>query len=606
MKKLLFLSLACASLAFAQTGQITGQILDPAGTSVPGAKVKVTNADTGNQREGATSEQGYYTFPLLNPGTYELSVQKPGFKAVTRSNIKLDVGQVARIDLSLTLGDMKDSVTVISDAPILASESAVIGQVIGSKKILDLPLNGRDFTQLATLVPGAISRGTNASLEAPAISVNGSRNSKTVFMVDGGSVTSQYFDVASVVPSVDAIQEFTVQSNAFAAENGQGTAIISASLRSGTNQAHGSAYEFLRNQVMDARNFFNTTGVRPPVKQNQFGFTLGGPVLLPKIYNGKDRTFIFGDFEGTRIRRASTFNTAVPSAPMRQGDFSELRTPLIDPATIRNDPSRPGQTLRDAFPGNVIPPSRLAKESLYFLPFYPTSNTPGGTFNFAPSRRNTTNKFDIRADHRFSSADSLSSSYSFNQAETYGPGAFEANGGVTLQVRKQRWGMVETHLFGPSLINEFRLNYVRTRFENAPQGLGTNHTVLSGIGGFAEQSSDFPGFPGLGFTGYLGFNPNAFSPIKFRDNKYEINDNLTWVRGTHTFKTGVLLRRYDTSTTNAARSRATSHSTDPTPATRSPISCSASHSRDAARFRETLSASSRWLTSTSSYKTTGS
>lgn len=143
-------------------------------------------------------------------------------------------------------------------------------------------MNGRDFTQFpATLVPGAISRGMNSSLEAPAISVNGSRNSKTVFMVDGGSVSSQYFDVASVVPSVDAIQEFTVQSNAFAAENGQGTAIISASLKSGTNQLHGSAYEFLRNQLLDARNFFNTTGVRPPVKQNQFGFTLGGPVVLP-------------------------------------------------------------------------------------------------------------------------------------------------------------------------------------------------------------------------------------------------------------------------------------------------------------------------------------
>ncbi len=551
----LALLLAFAGVALGQTGQFTGQVSDPAGSSVPGAKVTVTNIDTGIKREAATNEQGYYTFPLLNPGTYELNVQKTGFKAVTRSKIKLDVAQVARIDLTLPLGDMKDSVTVSSDAPILSSESATVGQVIGSKKILDLPLNGRDFTQLATLVPGAISRGINSSLEAPAISVNGSRNSKTVFMVDGGSVTSQYFDVASVVPSVDAIQEFSVQSNAFAAENGQGTAIISASLRSGTNQVHGSGYEFVRNQLMDARNFFNTTGVRPPVKQNQFGFTLGGPVYIPKIYNGKDRTFLFGDFEGTRIRRALTFNNPVPSAAMRRGDFSELGPALIDPSTIRADPDRPGQTLREAFPGKTIPASRLAKESVYYLPFYPTANTPGGTFNFAPSRRNRTDKFDIRADHRFSAADSLSSSYSFNQAETYGPGSLEANGGVTLSVRKQRWGMAETHLFSPAVINEFRLNYVRTRFFNAPQGLGTNHTVLSGIGGFVEQSSDFPGFPGLGFTGYLGFNPNAFSPIKFRDNKYEIDDNLTWIRGKHSLKAGVLLRRYETSTTNAARSR---------------------------------------------------
>ncbi len=554
MRKLLLFA-AVAIAAHGQTGQITGQITDPTGTSVPAAEVAVTNIDTGIKRQTLTNEQGYYTAPLLSPGNYELTVQKPGFKAVTRPGIKLDVAQTARVDIALPLGEVKDSVTVVSEAPILSSESAAIGQVIGSKKILDLPLNGRDFTQLATLVPGAISRGTNASLEAPAISVNGSRNSKTVFMVDGGSVSSQYFDVASVVPSVDAIAEFSVQSNAFAAENGQGTAIITASLRSGTNQIHGSMYEFLRNQVLDARNFFNSTAVRPPVKQNQFGFTLGGPLSLPKIYNGKDRTFLFGDFDGTRIRRALTFNNAVPSAAMRRGDFSELRTSLIDPLSIRNDPDRPGQTLRAAFAGNLIPTSRLARESVYYLPFYPESNTAGGIFNFAPSRRNRTDKFDLRADHRISSKDSFNTSYSFNQAETYGPGQFEANGGVTLDVRKQRWGLAETHLFAPSVINEFRLNYVRTRFENAPQGLGTNHTVLSGIGGFAEQSSDFPGFPGLGFTGYLGFNPNAFSPIKFRDNKYELSNNLVWIRGAHSFKAGVLLRNYSTSTTNAARSR---------------------------------------------------
>lgn len=544
-----------AALAFAQTGQITGFVSDPAGTSVPGAAVAVTNADTGIKHETTTNDQGYYTFALLNPGTYDLTIQKAGFTRISRPGIKLDVSQIARVDLSLTLGQLSDSITVSAEVPILTSESATIGQVISNKKILDLPLNGRDFTQLATLVPGAISRGTNSSLEAPAISVNGSRNSKTVFMVDGGSVTSQYFDVASVVPSVDAIQEFTVQTNAFAAENGQGTAIISASLKSGTNQVHGSAFEFFRNQVLDARNFFNTTGIRPPVKQNQFGFTLGGPVYLPKIYSGKDRTFIFGDYEGTRIRRAQTFNTAVPSAAMRRGDFSELRTPLNDPATIRSDPNRPGQTIRDPFPGNIIPPNRLAKESLFYLPFYPLANTPGGTFNFAPSRKNTTDKFDLRSDHRFSSKDSLSGSYSFNQSETYSPGQFDANGGVTLDVRKQHAGLAETHVFKPSALNEFRLNYVRTRFVNAPQGLGTNYTVQSGIGGFAEQSSDFPGFPGLGFTGYLGFNANAFSPIKFRDNKYELSDSVSWFRGAHTFKAGVLLRRYDTSTTNAARSR---------------------------------------------------
>lgn len=550
--------IACFALLplglLAQTGQITGLITDPAGTAVPAATVAVINVDTGIRNEVATNDQGYYTALFLNPGNYRIRVQKAGFKALERPAIKLDVAQTARVDLALQLGEVAESVTVAAEAPLLVTENATVGQVIGNKKILDLPLNGRDFTQLATLVPGAISRGTNASLDAPAISVNGGRNGRTVFMIDGGSVSSQYFDVASITPSIDAIQEFSVQSNSFSAENGQGMAIIAVALKSGANRIHGSAFEFLRNQLLDSRNFFNNSSVRPAVKQNQFGATFGGPIFLPKLYNGKDRSFFFVDYEGTRIRRATQSNALVPTAAMRAGDFTG-RAAVMDPATTRNDPARPGAFLRDPFPGNIIPAGRLAKESLYYLPFYPQANTATGTFAFAPSRRNQTDKFDVRIDHRFSNADALSSSYSFIQTGTYSPGQFEANGGVSLDVRKQRWGLSETHTIRPTMINEFRLGYVRTHFVNQPQGLGTNHTVQSGIGGFVEQSSDFPGFPGLGITGYLGFNPNAFSPIKFRDNKYELLDNVTWIRGAHAIKFGAHFRRYDTATTNAARSR---------------------------------------------------
>jgi len=510
VSRLLFIALGAVLCIYAQSAQITGLVTDPTGTSVPGAVVTVSNVDTSIRNDVTTNDQGYYTVLYLNAGNYQLRVQKAGFKALERQGIRLNVAQIARIDVALELGEVAESITVAAEAPLLTTESGTVGEVIGNKRILDLPLNGRDFTQLATLVPGAISRGTNASLDGPAISVNGARNGRTVFMIDGGSVSSQYFDVSSITPSIDAIQEFSVQSNSFSAENGEGMAIIAVALKSGTNQLHGSAYEFLRNQVLDARNFFNSSSTRPPVKQNQFGINFGGPVWLPKAYNGRDRTFFFGDYEGGRIRRASQFNTLVPTDAMRSGDFSG-RPAINDPATTRPDPSRPGSFLRDPFPGNRIPADRLSRESTYFLPFYPRASTAAGTFNFAPNRTNDTDKFDIRIDHRFSSADSLSSSYSFNQTGTYTPGQFEANGGVTLSVRKQRWGLSETHSFSPATINEFRLGYVRTRFFNFPQGLGTNHTVLSGIGGFPEQSSDFPGFPGLGITGYLGFNPNAFS-----------------------------------------------------------------------------------------------
>ena len=542
-RRLICSNIMLASLAYGQTAQITGMVRDASGTLVPGAKIVVRNVATNVESPTVTNDQGYYTIPSLNPGTYEISIQKTGFRTVNQTGVELNVAQVARMDFDLQIGEVRETVTIAAEAPILTTERATIGQVIGSKKILDLPLNGRDFTQLSTLVPGAISRGTESQTQAPLISVNGSRNSKTVFMIDGGSVTSQYFDSASIVPSVDAIQEFTVQSNSFSAEYGQGTAVINVSLRSGTNQIHGSAYEFLRNQVLDARNFFNSTGVRPPVKQNQFGVTLGGPFTIPHLYRGRDRTFIFGDYEGTRIRRAQTFNTAVPAAAMRTGDFSSLRTPLIDPLT------------RQPFPGNIIPTERISPQAAFFLPFYPNANTATGTFNYAPTRRSDGDKFDVRVDHHFSTSDVLTGSYSINGIEVFTPGSFAANGAVTQQNRRQRFGASETHSFSSSMLNEFRVNYVRLRFQNAPQGLGTNYTVQSGIGGFAEQSSDFPGFPGLGITGYLSFNPNAFSPIKFRDNKYEVTDSLSWIRGAHTLKFGILLRKYDTNTTNAARSR---------------------------------------------------
>jgi hypothetical protein len=530
---------------FGQTAAITGVITDAGGGAVGDAVVTARNAGTGIKSEVQTKYEGYYTFPRLDPGDYEITVRKSGFRMATRSAFKLDVGQVARVDMSLTVGDIAESVTVAAEAPIVASETATVQQVIGSQKIVDLPLNGRDFTQLATLVPGAVSRGLQSSEQAHQISINGMRNSKTEFMLDGASVSNQYFDVPSIEPSVDAIQEFSVQSNSLAAEYGKGTSVINIVLKSGTNQVHGALFEFLRNQLLDARNFFNATSVRPPVKLNQFGFTLGGPVVIPPLYHGRDKTFIFGDYEGTRGRTAVTNNNLVPTAAQQHGDFSALSTPILDPLMTPKTP----------FAGNIIPANRLSPQSTFFLPFYPQANTAQGLFNYVPSSRNTVDKFDIRADHYFSNTDSITGTYSFNQVLNYAPGAFPANGAVLQSVRRQAAAVSETHSFGPATLNELKINYVRTRESNSAQGLGTNYTVQSGIGGFAEQSSAFPGFPGLSISGYLGFNENAFVPIIFRDNTREISDSVTWVRGAHAFKAGGLFRYYDTATVNAAHSR---------------------------------------------------
>jgi hypothetical protein len=544
-----FLLLAVGLLAripaFGQTAAITGVITDAKAGAVGNAAVSARNVDTGIALEAPTNYDGYYTFPRLDPGNYELTVRKEGFRTATHPPFKLDVGQVARVDVALTVGDVKQSVTVMSEAPILSTEIATVQQVVSAERIVDLPLNGRDFTQLATLTPGAVSRGTQSSEQASQMSINGMRNSKTEFMLDGASVSNQYFDVPSIMPSVDAIQEFSVQSNSLAAEYGKGTSIINVVLKSGTNQVHGTLFEFLRNQLLDARNFFNASSVRPAVKLNQFGFTLGGPIVIPHLYKGKDKTFIFGDYEGTRGRSAVTNNNLVPTVAQQHGDFSALTTAIMDPLV---NPKVP-------FPGNMIPASRLSPQSAFFLPFYPAPNTAGNLFNYVPNSQNTVDKFDIRVDHYFSAADTLTGTYSFNQVLNYSPGAFPANGAVTQSVRRQAAALSETHSFGPSTLNDLRINYVRTRESNAPQGLGTNYTVQSGIGGFAEQSNTFPGFPGLSISGYLGFSANAFSPIVFRDNTREISDSVTWIRGAHTFKAGGLFRYYDTATVNAAYSR---------------------------------------------------
>lgn len=541
---LLVLMLGSAWTCWGQTAQITGRITDATDRVVPGSVLTLTNVDTGLEKTATSNEQGYYTLPLLSPGHYTLVVRKEGFQSINRPGITLEVGQVARIDFPLQVGGVAESVTVSASAPLLTSESAAVGQVIGNKKILDLPLNGRDFTQLATLTPGAISRGTNGTTDSPVLSLNGARVSKTVFMIDGANASSQYYDGATVVPSVDAIQEFKVQSNAFSAEFGQGSGMVNITLKSGTNELHGSAFEFVRNQIFDARNFFNTTAVRPPLRQNQFGFTLGGPVTIPRVTRGKDRTFFFGDYEGTRLVRPVTNNTPVPSAAMRGGDFSGL--PALQDPTINP---------RTPFAGNRIPASRLSPQALFFLPFYPQPNTPGGTFVYAPSRTSRVDRFDTRLDHRFSGADSMSGSYSFQGSTAFNPGQFEANGAETISLRKQLVNVSEIHAFSANTINEFRAAYVRVARLQSQQGLGTNYTVQSGISGFEDHTRSFPGFPGLSISNYLSFNGNTFRPLDYRDNNYQVMDNLTWIRGRHSFKAGILYRRYSTVNFNAGLGR---------------------------------------------------
>jgi len=548
-------TLAAIAPLFGQTAQATGRVVDGSGAIVPGVEVTAVKINAGVIRRATTNEQGLYVIPFLSPGEYEIRVERTGFKPIRRQGVRLAVDEASRLDFTLEVGEQSERVVVVGEAPLLATETASLKQVIGGRRILDLPLNGRDFTQLATLVPGATTGSGSGWLPNSNLNVNGSRKSKAMVAVDGISVSNQQFDGASLTPSVDAVQEFSVQSSTFSAEYGQGTSVVNVSLRSGGNELHGSAFHFLRNQALDARNFFNASSVRPALRQNQFGFTLGGPVTMPGVYRGRNRTFFFIDFQESLNRRPITRNLTVPTAAMKQGDFSG-RT-VYDPLATTANPASPGNYLRQAFPGSLIPASRFSSQATYYLKYFPDPNTASGTYNYSPGRRNDNYRFDIRLDHQISANNALQGGYSMQQGDNYTPGNLPQNGALTESPRSQMASLRDTHTFGPALINELRLGYVRdsTVFTSPDLTERVNHTVLSGIGGFDEQSQSFPGFPHLAISGYTGINGLAFYPLIFRHNKYELIDSITVARGAHFLKVGMNLRRYSTAGENGATSR---------------------------------------------------
>jgi len=308
----LLLLLCVVPIAWGQaTATIVGRVTDPTGATLPNANVTARNTLTGLERSTQSTQSGDYELPLLPiNGVYTVSVSHDGFQTQDLTGIVLQVDQRARFDVTLKVGSVSERITVAESTPIVNTESGSIGQVVGNKKIVDLPLNGRNFVQLASLLPNAIT-GTSGTVGATVVAVSGGRQSKTEFLLDGISINEQLFDGVALRPSVDSIQEFKVQANSFSAEFGRGNAVLNATIKGGTNELHGSIYEFLRNDKLDARNFFLAT--KAPYRQNQFGAAVGGPIR-------RDKDFYFLNYEGTRVRQGRAFNPVVPSAAFRRGE----------------------------------------------------------------------------------------------------------------------------------------------------------------------------------------------------------------------------------------------------------------------------------------------
>ena len=535
LKWMLLLALsASGQLVFGQWAQITGQISDPTGAGVPGATATARHVATGVAKSSTASESGYFTIMFLNPGTYEVTVQSAGFRTVTRTEVALEIGQIARLDFPLEIGEVQQSIEIVSAvAPLLQTEAANIAQLISQQSLEELPLNGRNFTSLATLVPGVASGGTSDYGDSSAVRANGMRVSSTAFDIDGASVMNQTFSGTSMSPPPDALMEFKVQTNNMSAEYGQAGAVISAQIRSGTNQVHGGAYEFLRNDALDARNFFAQR--KAPLRQNQFGGYLGGPII-------KDRSFLFGSYQGTRVSNALTRNPVVPNEAVRSGNFSGV-------ATIRDPLS--GLPFADS----RIPLERISPQSTYFLQFYPAANTDRGTHTFNAAASSATEQGDLRFDHHFSESDQVYLSYGVLDRNYQTPGGLPTNGGVDADVFVQRAGLGHIHTFTPTLMNELRLGLSRTRTGQTQQDLGIDHVGLAGIGGLAETSAEYPGFPNLSIAGYQGINGNFYVPVRFREQTLEFRDTVSWIRNNHSIRAGFYFRKVAIDAYNAGFSR---------------------------------------------------
>jgi hypothetical protein len=537
----LIVLLACHAFAQIQSGRIVGTVTDPHEAAVPGARVVVTNVGTNETRTLITNGTGEFVLTPVNPGLYNVAITASGFATAQIHNVEVVVGQSARADAALRIGETSTTVEVASTAPLLNTESGTLGQEITNQQIVDLPLNGRSYYELARLTPGAtLLPGTGNLLRIRAnyesgTSISGVRGTQTSFYLDGVDTTDHHQGGTLIQTSIDALQEFQIQQSEYSAEFRNAGGVLNGSTKSGTNQIRGVLFEFLRNDKLDARNFFALQ--RDVLKRNQFGGGVGGPVVLPKIYNGKNRTFFFVNYEAMRQRAGQVFNSLVPTAAQRTGDFSAagLNT-LYDPTT------------KAPFSGNVIPASRISPQAQFFAKYIPAPNA-GNRAIFAPSAALDQDQFTIRIDQTINSNHRAFVRWSFINYQENDPNAFPALGYASLNTRGQNVVGALISNLTPSLINEARFSYLPNAVDLQAFMQGTDFYKQAGVPGF-EDTGHRPGvagsFPDFSWSGYASLSGSTFDQRpKTQDLKVtEFNDSLTWVKGRHILKFGTNFRHW--------------------------------------------------------------
>jgi hypothetical protein len=552
------------------TGSMSGRVLDPQQALVPKARAEAVRTETNIGRQTETNEYGHYSFPSLQPGTYELRVQAGGFKSVKRTGIRLNVGDELSVDIALELGPAAEQVTVEAAAPLMNVTSATLGQVIEGRRITDLPLNGRDPFALAGLVPGVVTLapdpGAAVGIYPTNPGINGAASGTSAIVMDGATNDiprdRAYMSVYS--PTVDVVQEFRVQTNALSAEYGRyNGGVLSVVTKSGTNQFHGTLYEFLRNSLLDANNFFaNRQGIPlAATKRSQFGGTIGGPVSIPRLYGGKNRTFFFFNYDGLRERPLTALSFTVPTQLERVGDFSRTvnsggqQVRIFDPDTTRQNPSGSGN-IRDPFPGNVIPRERLNPTAVRLVALYPVPNNSqlAGNSVMSDSKKNTNNSYNARVDHQITPAHSLMVRFGL-QNPTVGEPNFWGNIGnpslPALTQTRRSASLQHTFVASPSLLFTFQYGLTRQTGGRVAWSNGLDITEL----GFAASFRDHQQVRALPQFAITGYNTISGIPsIITTQLAHTFSETVSKVRGKHSWKAGYEYRGYYNNNRNTRNS----------------------------------------------------
>ncbi len=531
---------------------LEGMVLDPSGAPIPGASVRLRNPATGQIRQSPTNEVGAYSFPLLPVGVYDLELRKPGFAPKTLAGLILQVGQTVRLDVTLELPRAQSFVQIDTHAPLIETASPAIGDEIDNGRVSLLPLNGRQFSQLALLAAGAAppypngaTQQFNTAAQGIGFSVNGQRSERNNFTLDGVTLMEPFAYSLSVNPSIDAIREFRVVEDSYSAEQGVTSgAQVNIASRSGTNRFSGTAYEFLRNSALDAKNFFDDPARSiPPYRQNQFGASLGGPLR-------RDRTFFFTNYEGFRVHQSVTNTTLLPPEALRRGDFGG-----INPLTGKPFPAIIDPQTGQPFLGNQIPSQRIDPLSQAILARLPLPNLSGAAAGANNDinvglRNVTTDQFMLRLDHQWTERQQIFARallFDGKQLFPFIPNTFAQNPsappgfGTNKNDSGKNFALGLTSVVRPSVVNDFRLAYAY--YLGSKEAQNIHNGFLQSLGISRAPGATNLGIPAINVPGYADMgDSDIFQPQIRKNNTFQFTDNLAWVRGRHTFKVGADLR----------------------------------------------------------------